>query len=150
LPTIRQMDETGFWACIRFIDPETVEADEYEAVDPLIAALAKSSVAEIESFEEHLAQRLYALDGRRYADQAGESSNSGDGFLYARCFVVAQGEAHYRRVLADPTLMPRSSAEWCEVLITVGQAALERATGVAGEIETSVSYETGSNRTQWE
>ncbi len=33
----------------------------------LIDALAKISVAEIESFEEHLAQEFYALDGRRYA-----------------------------------------------------------------------------------
>jgi DNA-binding protein YbaB len=143
------MDEPAFWTWIHLIDPETVEDDEYEAVEPLIAALAKTSVAEIESFEEHLAQRLYGLDGRRYADEADESSNSGDGFLYARCFVVAQGEAHYRRVLADPKLMPKSSVEWCEALITVGPIALERATGSAGEIETSVSYETGSNRAQW-
>jgi hypothetical protein len=147
---MRRMDEPAFWTWIRLIDPETVEDDEYEAVEPLIAALAKTSVAEIESFEEHLAQRLYALDGRRYADEAGESSNSGDGFLYARCFVVSQGEAHYRRVLADPTLMSKSTAAWCETLITIGPTALERVTGGAGEIERSVSYETGSNRSQWE
>jgi hypothetical protein len=144
------MDEQVFWKWIGLIDPETVEEDEYEAVEPLIAALAKSSVAEIEAFEEHLAQKLYALDGRRYADQAGESSNSDDGFLYARCFVVAQGEAHYRRVLADPTRMPKSSTEWCEALIAIGSTALQRATGGAGEIETTVSYETGSNRAQWD
>jgi hypothetical protein len=144
------MDEPAFWTLIHLVDPETVEDDEYEAVEPLIDELANRSVAEIENFEEHLAQRLYALDGRRYAEQAGESSNSGDGFLYARCFVVAHGEAHYRRVLADPTLMPKSSAEWCEALITVGPTALERATGGTGEIETSVSYETGSNQAQWE
>lgn len=45
--------------------------------------------------------------------------------------------------------MPKSSAEWCEALITVGPTALEHATGSAGDIETTVSYETGSNRAQW-
>lgn len=70
-------------------------------------------------------------------------------FPYARCFVVAQDEAHYRRVLTGPGLMPKSSAEWCEALITVGPTTLEHATGSAGDIETTVSYETGSNRAQW-
>ncbi len=45
--------------------------------------------------------------------------------------------------------MPKSSAEWCEALITVGPTTLEHATGSAGDIETTVSYETGSNRAQW-
>jgi hypothetical protein len=94
--------------------------------------------------------RLYALDGRRYAEQAGESSDSDDGFLYARCFVVAQGEAHYRRVLADPSLMPKSIDEWCEALLGAAGTAFERSTGESAEFETSVSFETASNRAQWE
>jgi hypothetical protein len=114
----------------------------------LIAALARLPLEAIAAFEEHLALRLYALDGRRYADEAGESSDSDDAFLYARCFVVAQGEAQFRRVLGDPALMPKSSAEWCEALL--GVAAYERVAGEPADFETSVSYETGSNRAQWE
>jgi hypothetical protein len=71
------------------------------------------------------------------------------GFLYARCFVVAQGEPHFRSVRSDPTLMPKTSGEWCEALLGVASAAYERATGEPGEFHTSVSYETGSNRSQW-
>jgi hypothetical protein len=144
------MDERACWNLVRLVDVELVEDDEYAAVGALIDALAQSGSSEIANFEEHLAQRLYALDGRRYANEAGESSDSGDGFLYARCFVVAQGEEHYRRVLADPSLMPKSSDQWCEALITVGPTALERASGGAGKSEITVSYETGSNRKQWE
>jgi len=86
------------------------------------------------------------MGGRRLAAASGASSDSGHAFLYARCFVVAQGEAHYSRVVADSSLISKSDAEWCEALIMVGPSALECAMGAPGEIETSVSYETGSNR----
>lgn len=143
------MDEPTFWRLISLIDPDTVTEDEDAAVEPIIEALSKMNLAEVAAFEEHLAQRLYVLDGRRFADEAGESKGSDDAFVYARCFVVAQGEEHYRRVLADPSLMPKSLDEWCEALLGVGTRAHEKITGKPGEFVTSVSYETGSNRSQW-
>jgi len=143
------MDEPTFWQLIHLLDRDVLAENEYAAVEPIIEAMSKLTPAEMASFEEHLAQRLYALDGRRFADESGESSGSDDAFLYARCFVVAQGEGHFRRVLADPTLMPKS-AEWCEALLTVAPTAHERATGKPAEFATTVSYETGSNRACWE
>ena len=144
------MDERDFWTLIGLVDRDVLTEDEDEAVEPLINALAKLPPSDIAGFEEHLAQRLYSLDGRRYAAEAGESSGSDDAFLYARCFVIAQGEAHYRRVLADATLMPKSLDQWCEPLLDVSRIAYEGATGKPAEFETTVSYETGSNRAQWE
>jgi len=143
------MDERTFWQLIGLVDRDALADDEDEAVEPVTAALSKLPPLEIAAFEEHLAQCLYALDGRRHADEAGESSGSADGFLYARCFVVARGEAHFRRVLAEPALMPKSSDEWCEALLGMASTAHKRATGEAAEFETTVSYETGSNRAQW-
>jgi hypothetical protein len=144
------VDERAFWKLINRVDRGALAEDEDEAVAPLIEALARLAPADIAAFEEHLALHLYALDGRRYADEAGESSSSDDAFLYARCFVVAQGEAHFRRVLDAPALMPKSSDQWCEALLSVASNAYERVTGEELAVETSVSYETGSNRAQWD
>jgi hypothetical protein len=143
------MDEKTFWKLIDRVERDAILEDDEEAVEPLIEALTDLDPEEIEAFEEQLALRLYALDGRRYADEAGASGQSGDGFLYARCYVVAQGETHYRRVLERPELMPKSADEWCEPLLTVASTAYETLTGEDAEFETSVSYETGSNAAQW-
>jgi hypothetical protein len=143
-------DERTFWTFINLVDRRLLVEDEDGAVEPLIEALAKLRPGEIAAFEEHLAQRLYALDGRRYADEAGASGESADGFLYVRCFVVAQGEAEFRRVLENPVRMPKSPDAWCEALLGVASEAYEQVTGEAATLATSVSYETGSNRDQWE
>jgi hypothetical protein len=144
-----RVDESTFWRLISLVDRDLLATDEDAAVNPVTAELSTLPPPEILAFEEHLAQRLYSLDGRRYAEEAGESSGSDDGFLYARCFVVAQGEAHFRRVVTEPALMPKSSDEWCEALLTVARDAYERATGESADFETSVSYETGSNKAEW-
>ncbi len=146
------MTEIEFWQSIDFIDIETLRSgDDIAALDPLIAELARMPVEEIESFEDHLAQALYGLDGRRYMAEAGLSESS-DTFLYARCFVVALGQRHYERVLADPKLMPKTLEEWCEPLLFVAAAAWSKATGNdenEWEHDGPVSYETGSNSDGW-
>jgi hypothetical protein len=143
------MNEAAFWELIDLVDRDVLLEDEDEAVEPVINALAARTAAEITDFAEILARLLYALDGRRYANEAGESKEHPEAFLYARCFVVAQGEAHYRKVLADPTQMPKSVDEQCEPLLDVASIAHEGVTGDPLELETSVSPETGSNRAQW-
>lgn len=95
-------------------------------MQPLHDATSKMSRSELEALAEARASKLYALDGRRYFEEAGAASNSQDGFLYARCFVVASGKDHYERVLADPTLMPKSFDEWCAELLSVASTAYEK------------------------
>jgi hypothetical protein len=143
------MDETTFWAIIDRVDRSRIVEDDEAAVEPIIAVLSALGPVEIASFEEHLARRLHDLDGRSHADEAGESSGSADAFLYARCFVIAQGEAHFRKVLADPSRMPKSSDEWCEALLGVAASAHENATGKPATFEARICYETGSNRARW-
>jgi hypothetical protein len=129
--------------------------DDYpeELVQPIEDKLAQMGIAEIEEFEEYLAKALYDIDGVIYADNAGPSGESGDGFLYCRCWVVANGKTFYEEVLNNPTRMPKTIADWCEPLLYVASNAWARKTGNNPEewpYETKVSYETGSNSAQWD
>lgn len=59
---------------------------------------------ELQFFHKHLAQALYDLDSRVYYDPADDIGD--DGFLYARCFVIATGREVYQRTLSNLNLMP--------------------------------------------
>ena len=145
------MDDDAFWALMKAVDVEALRAgDEDAAVEPLQEKVAQLAPADIERFAEHLAQKLYALDGKRWADAAGESGGSDDAFLYARAFVVASGRARYEAVRADPLQMPTSIDEWCEALLYVPSEAFEQAGRCDWQFQTSVSYESGSNRAHWD
>jgi hypothetical protein len=147
------VDRAAFWELVEVIDRAALHRfDDAAAVRPLILALAAREEREIFAFEEELARLLYDLDGREHADQADASGGSSDGFLYARCFVVASGQRHYDHVLANPSAMPKSLDEWCEALLYVAQRAWAERTGRDEEewdCDTSVSYETGSNEARW-
>jgi hypothetical protein len=144
------MGDVQFWTLVSRVDREALdEGDDESAVEPLVAALTELTPAQIEAFEEALARKLHAIDGRACADAAGESGQSGDGFLYARCFVVARGREHYEAVLSDPRYMPTSLDDWCEPLLFVTQQAYEAVTGAEWTFDASVSYETGANAERW-
>jgi hypothetical protein len=144
------MSDDEFWALIATIDRAQLAADEDAAVTPLVTALAKPSRSALEAFEDSLAQRLYALDGRPFARAAEASESMGaDGFLYARCFVVAQGREHYERVLRDPSRMPRSIDNWFEPILYAASQAFAATSGDEWDYVPSVSYETGSNAEGW-
>ena len=150
------MDQSTFWRLIDLIDNGALQAgDEEAAVAPVIEALAKYTEADIQGFQDILAQCLYDIDGQAFADQAGKSGQSGDGFLYARCYVVAKGKKHYEAVKMNPMEMPESLDEWCESLLYVAQHAWAAATGKDGDAwsgwsyHAPVSYETGSNKANW-
>lgn len=147
------MNEAAFWSLVSQIDVAALDAgDEEGAVRPLERALAGLSEDEIEAFAELLARHLYDIDGQSYADNAGESAGSDDGFLYARCYVVAKGRDYYQTVKGDPTQMPKSLDQWCESLLYAHRYAWARLTRRDIDdcpIEPSISYETGSNRALW-
>ena len=147
------MTEREFWMLIDVIDTDLLdEGDEDAALAPLLRLLQGKQESDLAGFDEILAQKLYALDGREYAKHAGESGESGDGFLYARCYVVAQGEAYYKEVLTTPEKMPNTLDQWCEPLLFIHLHAWAEHTGkdeAEWEFETSVSYETGSHTELW-
>ena len=98
------MLDEEFWNIIKNIDNsklDLLEEDDYpeELMEPLILALSKLDEKNIKGFEEKLSEFLYALDGEIYANNAGESGESGDGFLYARCWIVAKGKKYYEPII---------------------------------------------------
>jgi hypothetical protein len=147
------MDRSTFWKLISRIDRSALrDGDEEGAVEPLVEALSEQGEQEIRSFEDHLSQVLYDLDGESFANEAGDSGQSGDGFLYARCFVVACGQKNYEAVKTDPAKMSKSIEDWCESLLYVASCAWAQATGNDEEEWdhiAPVSYETGSNQSLW-
>jgi len=84
---------------------------------PLVDALAALEKMELQSFQDHLAQALYDLDGRAYFHASLDAAGSDDSFLYVRCFVVAMGQDAYERTLHKPRLMPKTEgASRCSTL----------------------------------
>jgi hypothetical protein len=141
-----------FWKLIDHIDREALQSGEgYDqiAVQPLIQALGALAQPELQAFQEHLAEMLYELDGRQYADASGDSGRSVDAFLYARCFVVAMGKDVYQRTRGDSNLMPKTLDRWCEPLLYAAAQAWQTQSGERLHFETKVSFETGSNSSLW-
>jgi len=147
------MDRATFWRLIDTIDRVALRSgDEDGAVQPLIEVLEAYGEKELQEFENLLTECLYDIDSEAHADAAGESGKSGDGFLYARCYVVASGETYYQGVLRDPATMPKSIEEWCEPLLYVARRAWAASTSndeESWEHEGPLSYETGSNAAKW-
>lgn len=148
------MDEQEFWRIIALFNWKRTGNDE-AVLKPAVAALAKHSVEEIAAFEEILSRKLYALDTMAHARNIGDDAYvddskhfSVDWFLYARCCVVANGKKFYERVLADPTKFPHDIE--FESLLELAATAYEAKTGEEIDgFQTSVSYETFSNRAGW-
>ena len=94
------MNEFKFWELINLINWEASNED--DVVLPIIQKLSEMSIQNIYVFEEILSEKLYRLDGKKYAENIGDDSYteggeyfSSDVFLYIRCYVVACGKEYY-------------------------------------------------------
>jgi hypothetical protein len=149
----REMSEEVFWDIIERFDWDKT-GDDSAVIEPAVDTLAQMSVEGILQFEDILAEKLYALDGEKYAREIGESAYKGpdqffsiDWFLYARCCVVANGRRLYDKVLSSPKKMPKDME--FEALLMVARLAYQRKTGEEFDYLPKVSYETFSNRVGW-
>jgi Protein of unknown function (DUF4240) len=137
-----------FWAAIESINQSALDLEEENlALHPLIQTLGLFSFSELEGFEQHLAEVLFAIDGEDFFNASGETS--GDIFLYCRCYVVAKGLQFYNAVLQQPALMPNND---CESLLYVARKAWAAKTGEEEDtwpFIASVDYETGCNAERW-
>ena len=144
----RPMAEDEFWSLIDVMGGECDDDAVARLTEQLQAQGRKGAVA----FQERLARVLYELDREvlasqpiRYVDDPeGELIPlSDDGFLYVRAGIVARGRATVSLVLADPTTLSRGLWDECEELLYVADEVAD------DEIDTKVSYETGSNTQHW-
>lgn len=141
----KMLADDDFWGLIALLDgPAQSAEDTDKAINRLISRLAKRTRTDIKRFEETLAYKLFLLDTEAHAEA---SRNSDDGFLYARCSVVASGPEYHASVVADPSKMPRDVD--FEDLLTIARLAYERKTGEDLDYMTGCSYETGSNPNGW-
>ncbi len=149
------MDIGKFWQLVATIGGYP-PADEAESFVQLEAALAVMGRAEIFSFEDRLAEVLYKLDRRSFAEvstiDTGKAQSS-DSFLYNRCAVVIAGEAAYRDVLGGIRSFQgftHSHVPSSEAILYVAQKAYERKYGEAWQHVSPHDYETGSNEEWWQ
>jgi Protein of unknown function (DUF4240) len=147
------MPDEEFWAYIDLLGGRAVD------VEPLVAALTREEPQRIKAFANTLARHLHKLDlfalfrqPVREPDEdpaADPMPLSDDGFLYARCAVVAAGLQRYEQVLADHAAFAGTWSTDGEALLYAAEEAWARRTGrdaCEWEHEDPVSVETGSNR----
>jgi hypothetical protein len=158
------MDEQRFWALIEEawgtiggktktrtklaegnLDEEKAESlviwlDEViPALEKLLDALSQD---ELLGFDRVLEARLYEID-RMDVQEFTDGSN--DGFLYARGFIVACGQAYYDAVNADPS---RALMDFeCEDLCYLSHRLYRRKFGEVPESD--ISRESCSNAAGW-
>lgn len=147
------VDEDRFWAIIERLDWSR-EGNDDAVIQPAIAALARWQEKDILGFDERLAYFLYNLDTRMHGERVREAPIgdeigylSADGFLYARCAVVANGREFYNLVLKSPSEMP-SDLEF-EALLSLAPTAYEKKTGQELDQSTGCSFESFSNAAGW-
>jgi hypothetical protein len=145
------LSEAHFWQLIAALD-WSKPGDEGAAAEPLVAALASRSVADIHRFQDILSEKLWHLDTEAHAlASLGEAQSkrlSADYFLYDRCYVVAQGRAFYEKVLHRPVEFPVGKS--FEELLHVASMAYGRKTGEPVFLHTpAYDYETYSNENGW-
>lgn len=152
-PKVGALSEAAFWQIIAMLDLEDENKDDV-SIAPAVEYLSQLSTDAIEAFEDILSNKLYLLDGRQFAENIGENAYQGedhafsaDGFLYARCFVVAQGEVFYTHVLEDPKAMPKNKT--FEALLSISSKAFKLKTGKSFEYTPTHIIETFANAAGW-
>lgn len=146
------LSEQYFWEIIAMLDWGQ-EGNDDSVVEPVIAHLSAGPVRHIFEFADLLSEKLYALDGQKYAENIGEDAWSPeryfsvDNFLYARCCAIANGKEMYEQVLRNPALMPKDCT--FEALLYVPSAAYERKTDRPYDYAPAFPIETYSNKEGW-
>ena len=139
-----------FWDIIEQLD-WSKEGDDAAVVEPIIELLQKRPLAHIYRFEDILAEKLWHLDTKKYAqvflDDPEEGYLSVDDFLYTRCAVVANGKDFYQNVLNNPLEMPKDLT--FEPLLYMTLHAYKRKTGKEFMFVPAHNYETYSNKEGW-
>lgn len=148
-----KMSEAAFWKLINLLDWSKT-GDDDAVLAPLVDKLAASPLRSIYEFQDHLSEKLFALDREDIARETGEDGwkkgryFSVDGFLYARCCVVANGRAAFEKVVNGPASMPKDMD--FEAILYAAAEAFERKTGKPFDYMPAFNYETYSNQAGWQ
>jgi hypothetical protein len=136
--------EERFWALIELIDWDAETEEGMFA--PLIESLMTLEKQSIFDFITERAKKLQALDGPTY-HASSKSGHSADGFLYARCAVVAMGRETYYSILKKPETFPEDL--WAEKLLYCAEEAYEKEFGEEIDFSSGIIYESFHNDELW-
>ncbi|MBX9424665.1 DUF4240 domain-containing protein [Streptomyces lateritius] len=150
------MTWADFWALIATLNGEATE----ESCRRLAQELSRRSVSDIVGFAERHAEALYRLDQEKFgtlpvvdltARFGSPFRQSSDVFLYARCAVVAAGQAVWESVFLDADKFTPYTSSECdgEWLLYVPDEAYELAAGEEWDRSTRYCFESYSNRDGW-
>ena len=146
------LSESEFWEAIRLLDWEQDKAE--AVIRPAVTHLSQLSAPAIQAFQDWLSEKLYLLDGEKYAAHCGENAYRGPGhpfsvdeFLYARCFVVAQGKVFFEQVLNNPEEMPQDQS--FEALLRIASQAYRVRAGAPLDYQPAYIIETFANPEGW-
>ncbi|MEM9887452.1 MAG: DUF4240 domain-containing protein [Bacteroidota bacterium] len=147
--SVEPMTEDQFWGIIDLLNWE--EAQNEAILKDALNYLVTLPIAAIYRFQDMLCEKLYQLDGQRFAEQIGYGDTdeyfSVDEFLYARACVLANGKATYEAVLSGEMEFPRDLT--FEPLLFLASNAYEEKTNKEFIHVPTKSYETFSNEAAW-
>lgn len=151
-PDSAALPENEFWEIIGLLDWGQDKAE--AVIRPATAHLSRLSAPAIQAFQDWLSEKLYLLDGEKYAAHCGENAYRGpdqpfsvDEFLYARCYVVAQGKSYFEKVFNNPGAMPHDLS--FEALLRIASQAYKIKTGALFEYQPAYIIETFANSGGW-
>lgn len=147
------LSEEEFWEIIDLLDWKKRKVAKITAL--AINHLIKLSVKQIAAFDDILSEKLYQLDGQKYAENTGQNAYQGadqpfsvDGFLYARCMAVTKGKVFFESIISDPTKMVKDDS--FEPLLNLASQAFQKKTGKPYEHIPAYIYETFANTNGWD
>ncbi len=147
------LSQEDFWDIIDLLNWDE-EGNDDAVIAPAVQQLSQLSEEEILAFQEILSQKLYMLDGEKFAREIGRDSFNGshkqfskDWFLAVRCCAVANGQLFYNDVLLDAKNIPKDLG--FAALVTVAPSAYCRKTGETLNYKTKYSIESCSNEKGW-
>lgn len=153
-PIAGGLSEDGFWELISLLDWQRMGNDD-AVIEPVVEALSNAPLRHLYDFKDILSQKLYRLDTMAHAKEIGKGAYSQesqvfseDGFLFARCCAVANGQKQYENILNNPKLMPKDM-EFAP-LLCIANEAHRRSQKTTLRYVSVYSIETFSNSKGWE
>ena len=148
----RTAAEKSFWEIMGILDWKHA-GDDDRVIKPAVTYLSKQNDDFIFRFEEQMAEYLFAIDGRKWADSYRKGAGgffSDDGFLYCRCVAIVNGEEFYHSVLNTADEL-NGGLEFESILYVPRIAWAKKHKCQVDEYPyiTKTSYESGSNEEMW-
>lgn len=147
------LSQDDFWDIIDLLNWDE-EGNDDAVIAPAVQQLSQLSKEEILAFQEILSQKLFMLDGEKYAREIGRDCFKGnikqfskDWFLAVRCCAVANGQLFYNDVLLDASNIPKDLG--FAALTTLAPSAYCRKTGENFNYKTNYSFDSCSNQKGW-